>query len=369
MLLHCSALPSQGPEIENLRKSYANQHYFLGDQIALRCLSHDSKPAAQLDWILNDRINLTEISTLSNVLALASSASNSPTNETKSRRFPAFLVQGNRHVRLAPHSLQLPPSQDQLAAVQTLLPITANNSAKAASARSALGPQRPSRISNGESYFIGQPSGLAQTSGGSQPPSRSHQQPIKLTSKSLDQLAEFSTSTLSLNVTLDLLRLLQDLNHFNSIRINDGQKSRSAPISPQNNHQEHKFEMITYEPLGLSNNNNRSVGFRQRNSSFRPNRSKVAKRYGSAAGTNVQVIFVLRIRCVARVLHLNMLDEVKLKLVNRTGAEHHQRIEEPHEQKQTMEPSANSAFAQHGKFIFTNVSYFCYFRRCPTISN
>lgn len=240
----------------------------IGDQIELRCSARDSKPVAQLDWIINDKLNLSASN-----LMLA-------TNQKL-----LFSVDQRRHVRLPIQNTNLPPE-----------PL-----AQAKDAPKATTLYQTYELVDIADTITAKP--LANSS-----------RPISLTSKSLDQLVEFATSTLNFTVSPDLIRLLYERAQTS------GESSRRSIAKLLLGHArlERHGANLPSSPIEI---NGRSDNYTQGTNGVPSKRRGSSSSQMTSPRTNsstTQSKFILKIKCVARVMHLSMSDELKIRFINKT---------------------------------------------------
>ena len=231
-------------------------------------MSRDSKPAARLDWIVNDKLNLSA----TNLFRAGPSAG------------PIFSVKQRRHVRLPAAGQEARPGASEAAPLALELLQSQSQSQFQAAAESAPFLLLAGRQSNGS---------LANQ--------HQHQQrPISLTRKALDQLAEFASSTLTFSVSPDLVRALAERG-----------SGAARTLSKRHTH-------LEPEPrLGAPSLASKSQGRLAEPATKWRHVARLASQQHSSPNWE-QPRMVLKINCVAQVMHLSMSAATKLKLVNKT---------------------------------------------------
>lgn len=291
-----TALPDEGPRIERHRSNFELQ-LFLGDHLDLACSSPESKPAASLDWIINDNMNLSAGS-----------------------KYSHFKLTQRRLVRL-PTLDGLPLLVRGLSARTTNAKVNADLSA----------PKRldPNSISYA-TYEIRQDNSLLTLING-QDQHRIVEPSFKARSM-LAQLVESSQTRLNLSVDADLFGLLLSQRNFS----NTNRLDYSKP--PGSSAQGDQFVSLKSHSIQVIEDTNTSVypdisgrpavastftgssGARRKATTKSPSTGQPSNMFGHPSNYK-QFSIVLRVKCVSRVLHLLMSDELKVRIFNRTRTE------------------------------------------------
>lgn len=242
-------------------------HHFLDDRLKFRCSSRESKPATKLDWIINDTLNLSSFMPLN--------SNGLPIFEVTHKRFVRLPVQSGTPP-LAINHYHPSPSQQQTKSHSRSLFL--DSKVPPSSSSTTFGFYELDATSSHSSLVL---------------PGDSSASAISLVGSSLDQILETSSSTLNFSVDANLIQLLT--NNFGSA----GDVSLQPHPTP-------------------------ATSLRKRIGQARGNGGvKWRKRSGAASlinGTSPTITtkLSLRIKCVARVLHLSMSDEITIRLVNKT---------------------------------------------------
>lgn len=261
-----AALPNEGPQIEESPWTRPAVRRLLGEQLSLHCSLRNSKPSVNLDWVLNESLNLTSSRPL----------------HVSGR--PLFDVSHKRLVRLP-----------VVVATSTASPVGTGQSQLTGGAKQVPVYLDYELDTSKERQTIARPRGTFGP-------------PVNLSQAAVDQLLETSTSKLSFTVDTNLLQFLLS---------GGGIWSQQQP------------------PAKQSSTSGTSGGVRWRKGS----RSGSSQQLAASGSATPPTRIVLKIKCVARVLHLNLFDEVKLQLVNRTKVE---TIEEFEAQHQRQRPNQDS---------------------------
>ena len=126
---------------------------------------------------------------------------------------------------------------------------------------------------------------------------------------SLDQLLESSTSTLSFVVDSDLAQYLR------------AHHSREATIGRPSHHHQNSLALRTSangQASGGGQTKPQGISFKTKKATLVDSQRRSTS--GHLADGDRGVRFALDIKCIARVLHLSMSDEIKLRLVNASKA-------------------------------------------------
>jgi hypothetical protein len=248
---------------------------YLGDQLEFRCLSRESKPNTQLDWIINEKLNLT--------------ATPSPVGPNG---LPLFRVTNHRFIRL-PRSVNSRKRSDPEADHKS----NQNSLTKAVIQFHSKQPQPPQTI-NEVIYELADANSQQQAG-------QRLSESAQLGLETLDQFLESSVTLLNFTVDTNLAQYLQAA--YGS-RETSTLRSHQRWTFAQRNTANDSTAPANRSPAG-TNFRTKKVNADQRrsNSNGQPD-GEVAK-------------LPLDIRCSARVLHLTMSDEIRLKVLNRSRSE------------------------------------------------
>lgn len=300
-------LPNKGPVIEMIKPAQASgRQLFRGDSVELVCSSSESKPPLSLDWIINDTLNL------SSALSGGGGGSgdiNSADRLDQAGRF--FNFSSSRLVRLP-----------NLQASSVSPPISAHATSSMAQ---PIGSKRPSHMMPSQIFYLIQNGSvasplLAPTTTASELPGKP-QPAINLTG-SLDRLAE--TSTTRLNFTVDANLFLYLSNRLAaSQRSPLPQVAASAILRSRGTRQTSNRLDSPHEATNRTNRMSRSKfkdlprrpSNQSTTSTMNSNNNVVRRKSSPTNRVRPFDATTLRIKCVARVMHLTMSDEVKFNLV------------------------------------------------------
>lgn len=311
-------MPNEGPQIEILKQSGSDQQrgrFFLDEQVELRCSTSESKPAAALDWIINDSLNLSA--------------------PIESQLQQLFTIKNQRFVRI--------PSVNR----------SGSSNYQAIGRTSAKTVPRQTVVSYDTYELHGANATLFN------PVNEREATLVNLASSSLDQLLETSISRLNFTVDVDLLQSLSYSNRHSyeegsTYRARNGQSNRKSlslkrvPITggllvlPNSTSSDKMIpNQLSTNAISRSKRSKPTAGspsmslsnslssfspqalvdttkFRSSGNSFitgarRPNQEGVSLMNDS----NVKQV-QLKIKCVARLLQITMSHQTKIQLVSRT---------------------------------------------------
>lgn len=317
-------MPNEGPVIEIVKHSSNTNHqkgrYYLNEQVELKCSTSESKPAAILDWIINDFLNLSA--------------------PIESQLKQLFTINSQRFVRI--------PSGNG----------NSSNNYQAIGRRTSSKALQRQQIVSFETYELaGDTATLVNSQVNKKEPTL-----VNLPSNSLDQLLEMDISRLNFTVDANLFQLLPYIG-----RVSSEEGSTYQAKIGQNNRKSSTLEraIITGSLLTMLNSTssdrmisnttnairnkrsrkpaaeipsiylfNSDISSSQKtvpvnlgktrlpNSSFttttttfkRPLNQRVVTTINDIKAKQVQ----LKIRCVARLLQLTMSHQTKIHIVNKT---------------------------------------------------
>lgn len=222
--------------------------FYQGEQVELVCSTPESKPAAQLDWLV-DQLNLSSI------------------GERHSKLASKFTVSSRRFVRLPQGSVRQNPN---------------------------LSLKSP----NGELQY--------EVINGTQLASDS-KAPTILVGRSFDQLGEVVSSRLS---------FILDSNLFKEIEAHRSSKSTRSTLSEVSG-DEPANQLATTEPRSPNQKQTSLTRKRRTLKASRQNSQSLSKSNGWLRTSADKSKLTLQISCVSRVLHLNMTNNIKIRLNNR----------------------------------------------------
>jgi len=290
------ALPGEGPTlvVRDLAKSAISSNaprFFLGDHVELMCSSKESKPPAQLDWILGESLNLTSANESVGGLSM-------------------FSVINQRLIRIPGPAAKL----------------------------DIIHNDRPPHLSSSISWTHEIVNG---TLARPLQHGEANNQPISV-ADTINQLLEISVSRLSISVNPKLVRLLRSQagsltadqrlqsknNSYQQSQVGDSPMRESVQT---NIHQGAKSAGITTdiearESRQLKENGRLAQSLRSASTTHiprpllgdlgreKPQRGHNLSPEGSSSGQK----FILKIICLSRVLHLEMKDETKIWIIDKT---------------------------------------------------
>lgn len=387
------ALPSGGPQISQIGTKQANdfhkshrQHNLqrtqsfvsLGDRIELQCVAPETKPATQIDWIVNDSLNLSKVMPNNSLgLELFELINNRYTKlplKLNSKQFSSSLL--SRPQALTNQSLILDLTSngnENPLDLQALVTIDASNHKDV----SESNVYADFEIFELKSSTGSGPSDDTRTAFKAVPKASS-MPTITLSSQSLDQLLETSVSTLNFTISSELIQLLATTNRskvsaMQSISYVDSNPSeqvssqrfsvksqRLSGSTQQLERSSRKLSAAANSKLRSQGNDSNEIASTASMSSkssdrvanvsktANPSKRKTAfvrgetgsgssNKFGSG-GKNV-----IQIKCVARILNLNMFDEIRLIVqTDRIPSSHH-RQDKPSSKSLLSETDKNSA--------------------------
>lgn len=316
-------MPNEGPVIEIVKHSSSTNHQkgrcYLNEQVELKCSTSESKPAATLDWIINDFLNL------------------SAPIESQLKRL--FTINSRRFVRI--------PSGNE----------NSSNNYQANGGRTSSKALQRQQIVPFETYELaGDNATLA-----SSPVNKREPTLVNLPGNTLDQLLEMTVSRLNFTVDANLFQLLSYIGRLSSregstYQAEIGQNNRKsstlerAPISESllvllNSTSSDRMIPNKLATNAIRNKRSRKpvseipsiylfnsdISSSQKtvpvnisktrlpNSSFITTFKRPPNQMGVTTTNDIQAKQVqLKIRCVARLSQLTMSHQTKIYIVNKT---------------------------------------------------
>lgn len=265
--------------------AHKTHEFYLGDQIELVCSAPESKPVAQIDWIVDSSINLTA------------------TWELPIKLATIFQTRAQRFVRLAKSLNQLDPN------------IKSNR-------------MQQSKLNNETVYEI---INATLVSVDDKQPSSSLQLPLDFAL--FDQLAESSSSRLSFSVDGEFLQALNDLKSNGSSQSRFARQvesiSRHKRVHSQLDPSASKRgslqpDLGSYRPKAASFKSLASLQTTESISQMNtPDANPIGKARGFHKSSSSMISsdkskLTLALKCVSRILHLKMASSIRLTIFNKT---------------------------------------------------
>lgn len=343
--VHIYSLPKNGPKLELLTKPTKEREYSLGDRVELLCTSPESKPHATFDWIINNNINLSALNSASLRLLFES-------KEQRFIRLPNSMFNSNNAQVNKPSSAHyfLPNVAKQTPKMSNVASLSAsattNSSASTPKDHNVNPPKLPITYATYEllngttiqavSNAVSTDKANSQASGAN-PLINLHPNLIGL----LDHLTELSTSRLSFIVDANLLQFLASGGSTSQAAIGGSPKNTQSgrhtayAIKPHEtgvwrSELRSEREIMNKSTLAILARNLSFVNITHIDtssalkSSLNDNvpKKKVQQRdirhlpttsqsFSSSISTKL-----MKIRCISRVFHQLMYDELRLKILD-----------------------------------------------------